>query len=264
MPDRVHLVIPCFFESGRIGAFLDELCVRSAQEGGISILVVDDGSGAEEQQRMHALVEPLMKQHPHLRAPLMLPKNRGKGGAVHAGWNEHQGQEWLGFVDADGACSATETVRLIKLARIQDRPKHALVASRVRMLGHRVQRYWHREVISRIHATLVYTILRIPVHDSQCGLKLVPRSVYEHLAPHLKVDDFGFDIELIASLVDSGCAVEEVPVDWHEVSGGKLRLFRDAWKMFCDILSVRQRRTTAEWQNLTRFDRGHESGALRD
>jgi hypothetical protein len=263
MPSRVHLVIPCFFESGRIGAFLGELCQMSAQQE-VSILIVDDGSDSDEQQRLQALVQPLQHSHPHLRPPLMLPKNIGKGGAVHAGWKAHLGEEWLGFVDADGASSASETMRLIALTREHPERERAIFASRTHLLGHRIERHWHRDLIGRIHSKVVSLLLGIPVHDSQCGLELVPRSAYEKIVSLLKVDDFGFDIELLAALVDSGCPVEEVPIDWHEVRGGKLRLVRDAWKMFCDILNVRRRRKSEEWLSHTRLHRGHPSGALAE
>jgi glycosyltransferase involved in cell wall biosynthesis len=259
---RVHLVIPCYIESGRIGAFLEELCRLSAREGGVSILVVDDGSGAEEQTKMQALIEPLRRDHPHLRPPLMLPVNLGKGGAVHTGWKAHQGEEWLGFVDADGACSASETMRLISLARTTTGHERAIFASRNHILGHRIERHWHRDVIGRVHSMIVSLLLGIHVHDSQCGLKLVPRNAYARIEPLLQVEDFGFDIELLAALVDSGCEVEEVPVDWHEVSGGKLRLFRDAWRMFADILKVRHRRKTAAWLSGTRLPDGHDTAGL--
>src|SRR4051812_24884542 len=101
---RIHLVIPCYSESGRIPTFLEELCRLTADEN-VSILIVDDGSGAEEQQRMEALVEKLRENHSQLRPTMLLPTNGGKGAAVHAGWRAHHGEEWLGFVDADGACS---------------------------------------------------------------------------------------------------------------------------------------------------------------
>jgi glycosyltransferase involved in cell wall biosynthesis len=262
MSTSVHLVIPCYKESGRIGAFLEELCSLSGGECGISILVVDDGSGAEEQERMQALVDTMRGDHPHLRPLLMLPANVGKGGAVHAGWKAHQGEQWLGFVDADGACSATETMRLISMTRELAGHERALFASRNHLLGHRIERHWYRDFIGRVHSRIVSILLDIPVHDSQCGLKLVPRRAYDRIMPLLRVEDFGFDIELLAALVDSGCPVEEVPVDWHEVDGGKLRLFRDAWKMFCDILKVRQRRNTAAWHEQTRLPHGHESTRL--
>jgi dolichyl-phosphate beta-glucosyltransferase len=258
---RIHLVIPCYRESGRIKVFLEQLCqITLGQE--VSILVVDDGSGAEEQENMRALVDGYSKRHPHLRPAMLLPANIGKGGAVHAGWRAHQGEDWLGFVDADGACSATETMRLIGLARDCGGRERALFASRNHILGHRIERHWYRDVMGRVYSMLVSLVLGIHVHDSQCGLKLVPRLAYDKIAPLLRVNDFGFDIELLAALVDSGFPVEEVPIDWHEVSGGKLRLFRDSWKMLGDILKVNQRRKSASWLEHTRVRDGHKSSGL--
>lgn len=244
---RILLVIPCFNESGRLGPFLTELCEQAAPLGTVSVLVVEDGSDPQEQARLSHLVDTIRQQYSLVREPLLLPTNLGKGGAVYAGWQVHKDEEWLGFVDADGACSANETVRLAKLLPPADTGIDAIFASRIQMLGHRIQRHLHRHIIGRIYATLVSILLDIPVHDSQCGLKFVRRSAYSRISPHLEVKDFGFDIELMAALCDSGTKIEEVPIDWHEVRGGKLRLFRDALSMLNDALRVRARRRTSSW-----------------
>jgi dolichyl-phosphate beta-glucosyltransferase len=247
MTDRILLVIPCFNESGRLGPFLTELCTHVEPLGRVSILVVEDGSDSQEQARLAHLVNTTREKYSFVRKPLLLPSNLGKGGAVYAGWQAHQDEEWLGFVDADGACSASETVRLARLLPPAHTAIDAIFASRIQMLGHRIQRHLHRHIIGRIYATLVSILLDIPVHDSQCGLKFVRRSAYARISSHLEVKDFGFDIELMAALCDSGAKIEEVPIDWHEVRGGKLRLFRDALSMLNDALRVRARRRTSSW-----------------
>src|SRR5438034_656120 len=94
--DSVNLVVPCYKESGRIGAFLPKLCAQLDALEGCHVLVVEDGSAADEQERMSNMVRDLMPQHPCLRDPLLLPKNLGKGGAVYTGWKQHQGEAWLG------------------------------------------------------------------------------------------------------------------------------------------------------------------------
>ena len=247
MTAKILLIIPCYNESGRIGPFLSELCAFVEPLGEISILVVEDGSNPEEQSRLSDLVHATREKYPFIREPLLLSSNLGKGGAVYAGWQAHQSEEWLGFVDADGACSASETMRLARLLIAAQTSVDAIFASRIQMLGHRIQRHLHRHIIGRIYATIVAMLLDIPVHDSQCGLKFVRRSAYARVSPTLEVRDFGFDIELMAALTDSGATIEEVPIDWHEVRGGKLRLFRDALCMFNDVLQVRVRRRTPSW-----------------
>jgi dolichyl-phosphate beta-glucosyltransferase len=245
---NVLLVVPCFRESNRIGAFLPELCTALRACEKVTVLVVEDGGGTSEQARMSELIEGWRKQHANLLPPLLLPENIGKGGAVYAGWREHENAGWLGFVDADGSCPAREVVRLIKLARMETNPPRALFASRVKMLGHKIHRQLMRHLLGRIFATLVSELLDVPVYDSQCGLKLVPGASFRKIKPALSVNGFAFDAQLLLALRHSGCDVIEVPIDWHETPGGKIRLVRDAMTMTRDVLAIRKQSRTAAWR----------------
>jgi hypothetical protein len=122
----------------------------------------------------------------------------------------------------------------------------AIFASRVKMLGRRVERLFKRHLLGRIYATLVSEILHIPVYDSQCGLKMVPRRAYAQISNRLRVHGFAFDVELMVALLDTGCQIKEVPIDWHETPGGKVRLLRDSWLMALDILKIRAGRTSGK------------------
>ncbi len=241
----VHLVVPCYRESARIGAFLPELCFEITKFGAVRVLVVEDGSDADEAERMRRIVDDLRVVHPCLLPLKSLPENLGKGGAVYAGWREHGGAEWLAFVDADGACPAAEVARLVGMTNSEFRmtnARPALFASRIKMLGRRVDRLLKRHLLGRVYATLVSELLDVPVYDSQCGLKLVPRAAFERVAERLEVRGFAFDVELMVALLDTGCAIQEVPIDWHEVSGGKVSLLRDSWRMARDVWRIRTRR----------------------
>jgi len=238
----VHLVVPCYRESARIGAFLPELCAEMMKLGAVRVLVVEDGSDAGEAGRMRRIVDDLRAVHPCLLPLKSLPENLGKGGAVYAGWREHGGAEWLAFVDADGACPAVEVARLITMLSAPCSLRPALFASRIKILGRRVERLLKRHLLGRVYATLVSEILKVPVYDSQCGLKLVPRVAFERIADRLEVRGFAFDVELMVALLDTGCAIQEVPIDWHEVPGGKVSLLRDSWRMARDVWRIRARR----------------------
>jgi glycosyltransferase involved in cell wall biosynthesis len=241
-PATVHLVIPCYQESGRIGPFLTELCEVTHELGAVTIQVVEDGSDASEAARMREIIAPLCQRHAHLLPPLFLPDNLGKGGAVYAGWDQAAPVDWLGFVDADGSCSATEVANLIRRARLQPAALTALFASRWDQTSSKVQRQWKRRLMGRIFGTLVSTLLHIPIHDSQCGLKLVPRAAYQRIAPKLSIRGFAFDVDLLAALHDNGCAFEEASIAWHETPGGHVHLIRDSIRMARDVLAVRRRR----------------------
>jgi len=253
-PHGVWLVVPCYHESERIAPFVADLARTFSDAEGVRVLLVEDGSGTAEQARFMQAVQPVIAGRALFAQPLLLSENLGKGGAVYAGWAQHGGQEWLAFVDADGSCSAGETRRVLELARSTlpdatgDLPSVAFFASRVKMLGRTVTRHLHRHLIGRVYATLVSELLHIPVYDSQCGLKVVPRAAWQVLQPVLQQRGFAFDAELLAALLDGGVRVLEVPVDWHETRGGKVRLWRDSWRMFRDILAIRHVRASAGWQ----------------
>lgn len=241
---KMLLVVPCYRESGRIGSFLPDLCEEMDRLGGIRVLVVEDGSGAEEQSQMHTLLAGWRTQFACLEQPLMLAENLGKGGAVYAGWAQGTDADWLAFVDADGASPVKEVSRLVQLARTQPRPERALFASRVMMLGRTVQRLLKRHLLGRIYATLVSEMLDIPVYDTQCGLKLVPKEAYDKVAASLKITGFAFDVDLLVALLKSGCQIEEVPIDWYEIPGGKVRLIHDSLLMARDVWAIRSQRGT--------------------
>lgn len=239
MTDAVLLVIPCFRESGRIGAFLADLKAEFSGDASVRVQVVDDGSGGDEPEKLERLVESHRASWPGLHALLKLPQNQGKGGAVYAGWAKAIDEAWLAFVDADGSAPAREVKRLFAM-----RGKGALFGSRMKMLGRTIHRKWHRHLLGRVFATIVSELLEIPVYDSQCGLKLVPRSTFERVQTKLELRGFSFDVELLCALLDTGCKVTEVPIDWHEMPGGKVHLVRDSWRMFRDVMDVRERRKT--------------------
>jgi len=130
----ILLVIPAYQEGARLGRWLDELLPEMDGVGFVEVLVVDDGSVAEESRRMSSQVEARQAKYGLLRDLLILPENRGKGGAIQAGW-EQAGPKivWLGFTDADGAGPAKEVTRMIK--NIRSNPGVSHFSSRVKMLG---------------------------------------------------------------------------------------------------------------------------------
>jgi hypothetical protein len=244
MPENheVLLVIPCFRESGRLAPFLEELCQKLSTLEGVQIRLVEDGGGAEEEQRMAALVAPFRQKYPFILPLHHLDQNVGKGGAIYAGWSLEQEARWLAFVDADGSCGAEEVVRLIRMARCEDAPARGYFASRVKMLGTRIVRLWYRHVMGRVYATLVETLLHSPAYDTQCGLKLVPREAFAKIRDELVLYGYAFDVELMVALQCVGTEIVEVPINWHEVPGGKINLIREPWRMLRDVLRVRARR----------------------
>jgi dolichyl-phosphate beta-glucosyltransferase len=241
------IAIPCFRESKRLPLFLDSLCDELAEAPfQTSIVIVDDGSGHSEAAALRSVVDDFRRRYPRLIGdPVFLKKNLGKGGAVYAAWKaalSNPAPELLCFVDADGAVPTYEVRRLIEqLFADRDHRWDGLFGSRVKMLGSTVKRRAVRHYTGRVFATFASVLTGIEIYDSQCGLKIVRRSAYEAIAPKLKEMRFAFDVELALLLLKAGFAIREVPIDWAEVPGSKVRLVRDSIRMFSGVVRITQR-----------------------
>lgn len=235
------LVIPAFCESGRLPAYLEGLADALGRNfPQARILVVDDGSPPGEAEELRRRVDRIRAARPGVLAPLFLSQNKGKGGAILAGWKAAEGFDYVGFVDADGSVSAGEVCRVASLLG-EDEPPAALFGARLRMAGRLVERSLSRHLAGRCFATLVGTAIDSSVYDTQCGLKFVPRASFARVAPLLLGERFAFDVELLAALRAEGCPVREVPIDWSETPGSKVRFARDSWQMAWAVLAIRWR-----------------------
>lgn len=241
---QILLVIPCYKESERLPAFLAELC-SAIESSGLPVRVrpVDDGSGEAEAAAMTALVKELQPEHSCLGRAVLLEKNRGKGGAVYAGWDsaEEERFDWLAFVDADGAVSAEETLRVLTDVSQRDAESGECVFA-VRVGGDHtpVQRTPIRKLLGNMFRIMVRVLYRLPCRDTQCGMKVIPRARFREVREQLKEERFVFDVELAARLVRSGCSIIEIPIAWQESPGTRLRM-SSAARMLSALFAVRWR-----------------------
>jgi dolichyl-phosphate beta-glucosyltransferase len=239
--------IPCFRESKRLPSFLDALCKELLTASfKASIVIVDDGSGLPEDAATRSIVSEFKNKYGDLIAqPVFLERNVGKGGAVFAGWKtaaKNSYPDLLCFVDADGAVPASEVIRLIDdLLADRRRQWDALFGSRIKMLGATVDRRVSRHYVGRVFATFVAVLTGIGVYDSQCGLKVIRRAAYAAVEERLKETRFVFDVELTLLLLKNGSKIREIPIDWKEVPGSKVSLFKDSIRMFSGILRIKKR-----------------------
>jgi dolichyl-phosphate beta-glucosyltransferase len=237
---RIHFVIPAYNESQRLPAYLESLLPAiEASELDITVQVIENGSTDEDVEQLQAAIQRLYNLYIHLLPLERLPNGRGKGRAVYHGWKMSPDADILGFVDADGSIAAPELIRLSHEAAA--RPHEALFGSRVTMLGKTIDRTPLRHVSGRLFASLVHFITGIPIHDSQCGIKLVPANWFYKVQNQMEEAGFLFDVELLFQLRQSGIAIREVPIDWHDTPGGHISLLRDSWSMSRGLLRLKKR-----------------------
>jgi dolichyl-phosphate beta-glucosyltransferase len=231
----LSVVLPAYNEQDRLLPYLTSITRYLSQRGDpYEIVVVDDGSRDETAQRVtrFALDAPAVRL-------IRLPANRGKGGAVRAGMLAARGTFRL-MADADGATPIQEVERL----------EHALaegadLAIGSRFLGSRDRRYrvqarWHRTVLGNVFNQIAQHLGLEGITDTQCGFKLFRKRVAEDLCSVARIDGYGLDLELLYIARRRDYRIAEVPINWTDQPGSKVRVARDGLRMFRELLAVRR------------------------
>lgn len=234
MPD-LSVVIPAYNEAARLPPYLHQVTAfLSARGKPYEVLVVDDGSLDETA----ALVEKVQAEEPAVRL-IRLPQNRGKGQAVRTGMGQARGRLRL-FADADGAAPISELERLEAAigAGAQLAIGSRFLASRDPR--YRVQARWHRSILGNLFNGVIQRLGLAGITDTQCGFKLFPAAVAEDLFSVSRVDGYGLDLEILFVARLRGYRIAEVPINWADQPGSKVRVWRDGLRMFRELLAVRR------------------------
>jgi dolichyl-phosphate beta-glucosyltransferase len=222
----VAIVVPCFDEAARfdvdafvgLGAKVDRL------------LLVDDGST----DRTTDLLDAVARRAGDGVRVLRLGRNGGKAEAVRAGLAAalDGGASITGYFDADLATPIDELLRLIDVLH-GDAGRDVVLASRVGLLGHAIERRLTRHYLGRLYATAASVTLGVPVYDTQCGAKVFRDTPALRAALTTPFPDrWSFDVELLARLLHpagntppvAAEAIVEVPLRaWRDVAGSKMR-----------------------------------------
>ncbi|MEA2677549.1 MAG: dolichyl-phosphate beta-glucosyltransferase [Chloroflexota bacterium] len=228
----VTLVLPAYNEEARIDSALNELFgylrrggparegARSASElGPIDILVVDDGSTDATAQIVAARPEAAPGSIPQLR--LLRRAHEGKGAAVKAGMLEAHG-DLVCFADADLATPPDQLPLLTEALTTHD----IALGSRVQPDGYdrRRSQPFHRRLIGRFFHWLAAIWVTGPVPDTQCGFKGFRREVARDLFAQQRLSSIVFDAELIHLARRRGYSIANVPVQWSDKRGSRMRV----------------------------------------
>jgi len=75
---------------------------------------------------------------------------------------------------------------------------------------------------------LVQLLFRLNIQDTQCGAKVMRREAVERIHSSLRIADVAFDINLLHALKRNGFTILEVPTEWTDKIGSKIKLNKGA------------------------------------
>lgn len=235
VPSELSVIIPAHNEAARILPHLRSIVdFLTSRRRAFEIVVVDDGS----LDNTAALVRQFGRQEPTIRL-LRLPVCSGKGAAVRHGMQAARGRRQL-FTDADGATPIEELERLEQALQAGADLAIGSRSLASRRTDFRVDARWHRSVLGSCFNAVVRAVGIRGIADTQCGFKLFERSVAQDLFAASCLNGYGFDLELLYIAQRRGYRIAEVPVNWTDQPGSKVRVLRDGLGMVRDLFTIRR------------------------
>jgi dolichyl-phosphate beta-glucosyltransferase len=236
---RATVILPALDEEGDIGAAV--AAVRSAlssieAEGGLEVVVVDDGSTDATADAALAAGADQVVVH---------PVNRGKGAAVRSGVAAARGRT-VAFTDADLSYSPDQVATVVEQVEsgwdvaVGSRRHPETVTTQgagiLRDLGSRA-----------INLVTMGALLSRP-RDTQCGLKAFRSDVAAMAFGLGRVDGFAFDIEVLHLVERYELSLVEVPVRLRSADRSTVRVVRDGLRLLGDVWRIRHWSATGAYE----------------
>lgn len=235
------IVIPAFNEAAGIPATLDELrTYLAARPWSWEIRVVDDGSIDDTA----AIVEGISRIDP--RVVLQRERHTGKGAAVRAGFLASNAA-YRFLCDADLSMPVRELERFMPPA-VGD--ADVAIGSREAPGARRVGEPVVRHLAGRAFNAAVRGLMVPGIQDTQCGFKMFTAAAADAIFPHVTVEGWAFDIEVLYIAQLRGLRVREVPIEWHFRDDSRVRMLRDSIAMLGELLRIRGRARRGAYEAL--------------
>lgn len=200
----LSVIVPAYDEGPRVREHLRRIVAALEPSArAFEILVVDDGSRDETAAEARAVAA----EDPRVRV-LSHPENLGKGAALSTGCASAAG-EILVFLDADLEIAPEQVLPLVE--RMEREGASVAVGSKY-LPGAAERRPLARVLLSRLYRVVTTLFFRLPLSDTQTGLKVLRRDVASAAVPALRSRRWAWDLELLVVADRLGARIVAGPV----------------------------------------------------
>lgn len=226
----LSIIIPAYNEESRLPETLERILrFLDSQNYAAEVIVVENGS----RDRTLEVAREFAARDGRIRA--LHEERRGKGRAVRSGMLAAAGQ-FRFICDADLSMPIEQINRFLppQLDGVD-----IAIASRESPGAVRYNEPAYRHLTGRAFNALVRWLALPGLQDTQCGFKCFHAEVAEQVFPRQTIDGWTFDVEVLYIARRRGYQIHEIGIDWYFNPDSKVRVLRDSWRMFRDLLMIR-------------------------
>ena len=140
------------------------------------------------------------------------------------------------FADADLSMPIAEVARFIPPA-LPD--AQVAIGSRESPGAVRYDEPSYRHVTGRVFNTIVRLLALPGLEDTQCGFKCFRGDIADEVFPLQTISGWTFDVEVLFIARRRGYRIVELGIPWYFNADSKIRVARDASRMFLDLINIR-------------------------
>ncbi len=201
------VVIPARNEAGRIGPAVRAVHrILAASSIAHDIVVVDDASVDDTYREVAALRGAYPLQVLRHRAP------RGKGGAIASGFSAAEG-DFAAFIDADLEFPPQVLPLMWRTVQESAAPKRCCAVG----VRSRDERTFLERITSKAAHVAIRGVLRLPVADTQAGVKLFPGWFAREVLSGASQNGWMFDVEALLLARSAGLEIATIPLRQRRV-----------------------------------------------
>lgn len=231
------IIIPCYNEASRLQ--LDKYQDFLNRTEDYTLCFVNDGST----DCTLTLLQAFQRGQDDRVVIYDLEANQGKAEAVRSGMlhmSLEKEIETVGFIDADLSTDFNDYTMLVE--QLNASTKDIVFGSR-KMNPSTVERGVFRKFASYLIGALIRFILKLPIRDTQCGAKVMPKHIARWTFDQPFITKWLFDVEMFirlrirrgSSVMDS---IQEVPLTrWVHEEGSKLTL-KDSLEIPAQLVKI--------------------------
>lgn len=223
----LSIIIPCFNEGEKLVNNIEKIINSIKYLEKYEIICVNDGSTDNTKEFMK-------KKIPNVKF-VGYKHNKGKGYAIKKGIEIAKG-DYILFMDAD----LSTNLEAIKDAITYCDKYDMIIGSRTMKESKTSDKTIIRNLSSYVSNAIIRIMFNFTYKDTQCGFKMMNKKLAKEIISKQKINRWSFDVEYLYIASLNHYSVKEIPVEWHNDSDSRVKLFTDSINFILELMKIKK------------------------